>query len=587
MPNSHLVRGSQELFRSDFHSSDTVALQGITLVGSPTIDEGLVLNGSTQYGIIDKSFEVGSYWVKIVFTPNFDPTDSVQYYFASYGPYKNDDGFCHIKNGADETLYVVSGTSWAYYLPAEYEAHWNSLAENVLIARCTIGSAPSLFLNGTLLTPTTVLGSCTSRVAPNLTIGAANGYLDHFNGTIHQFIVGQNALTDEDAQKLYDGSLGEELNSKNSLVSLPCRTLYEIGNGIELVTDGDMELDGIANWTEGFFGDGLVSKVPSWADGNLQAIRIERNTTNHFWTTQTLPLVVDGAKCRVKAKFYSSDVVASGVEIWLGWSSLGINTVVDGEEEVEFTLTASNNTDLWIGGVSTTPGAYIDFEFVSVELVETVTDPVGILSETGTTKVLAGSDGVTAAEFPSLLSPKGFEFDGTANFLTIPDNTALSFGDGAGNDSPFSIEALIRPEATSFSILGKNSADAVGEYWMGSTPTWMYVFLIDASGNYLARYTKTYTPAVEIGKYAHWLATYNGMKAASGLKLYRNGIRVDTDTLGSGYLGMTPSDEPVRIGKVGPRYANGKIFTSVIWPFELSSLQARRLSAKAFAELNI
>ena len=115
------------------------------------------------------------------------------------------------------------------------------------------------------------------------------------------------------------------------------------------------------------------------------------------------------------------------------------------------------------------------------------------------------------------------------------DSLGLHFGDGSGNDTPFTIMAWVNSHGGVYTIF---SVDR--EYTFLNTAK-ILLYEKDSS-NYWIIGREVSTQGWITGntnKWTHWAATYDGGKSASGLKIYIDGNKVDDadDNTGS-YGGM-------------------------------------------------
>lgn len=163
-------------------------------------------------------------------------------------------------------------------------------------------------------------------------------------------------------------------------------------------------------------------------------------------------------------------------------------------------------------------------------------------------------------------------FDGTNDYISISDDDSLSFGDGS-TDSAFSISAWINADVTTnFRIAAKGSGTSNRE-WLFTldTNSKFTLSLYDLDHNNMIN--GRYDTALSSGTWYHLLATYDGNKNISGLKLYINGIsvQVTNNSVGS-YGGMHETSGDLTIGAWDVSgYANGKINEVAMWNKELSS----------------
>lgn len=167
--------------------------------------------------------------------------------------------------------------------------------------------------------------------------------------------------------------------------------------------------------------------------------------------------------------------------------------------------------------------------------------------ETGSTTTLKdrslNSSNATLSANASTLSPVEIENCRTLNLsnsasVEFNDADDLSFTDGT-NDKPFTLIALINPNSVNNGhILSKNDLTS-------ASYKREYVFYFDAfnklhgriydnaSGAYLDRFYDTQITG-DIGNFHTYMMTYDGSKTSTGLKLYRDGIKVDNQGVNSG-----------------------------------------------------
>lgn len=204
----------------------------------------------------------------------------------------------------------------------------------------------------------------------------------------------------------------------------------------------------------------------------------------------------------------------------------------------------------------------------------------------GTVKeALMGSDGSTAAQFPGLLTPRGFSFDG-GDQINLGDSDQFSFTTGSA-DKPFSVSALIIPSkfgvGVVMPIISKMDVDGVLYEWIFSVSPLsrsLSFLCYDGSarkGRSSSNNSIDYLPTVVIG-------TYGGSGTPlTGVKLYKNGVAFDSANSTSGtYVCMKNTAAACRVGSDNnaSRLFRGVIILPVIWDFELSPLQAKALTAR-------
>jgi hypothetical protein len=136
---------------------------------------------------------------------------------------------------------------------------------------------------------------------------------------------------------------------------------------------------------------------------------------------------------------------------------------------------------------------------------------------------------------------KILNFNASGDHFEFADSDDLSFGNGAGTDTSFSLITCIKPNQTTNSIIGKYSQNATAReyelYW--STNNVKFTIRNPAGTTQLTRHYNT-SLATDTGNFHTYITTYDASKAITGLKIYRDGTRIDDTTTTDGvYAGMS------------------------------------------------
>jgi len=192
-----------------------------TLFGAPTVDQGLELNGTTQYATRAMSGEGNSaeVTVEIEFYPDFASTDGVMRIFCDL----NDTGNPRllIRKDTTNTLQIFFGNTVLIFNIAAVTlaATWLVGERNLLTVAGTSGSN-DCWLNGVLLGH-----SATAWLPENyplMTLGSKYNALQPFDGKITDFRIGHYLATE---QEHIDRWLHQTWNWENLLdVNLQMRT---------------------------------------------------------------------------------------------------------------------------------------------------------------------------------------------------------------------------------------------------------------------------------------------------------------------------------------------------------------------------
>lgn len=172
--------------------------------------------------------------------------------------------------------------------------------------------------------------------------------------------------------------------------------------------------------------------------------------------------------------------------------------------------------------------------------------------------------------------------DGVDDRVDVPDSDGLSFTDGT-TDIPHSVCAWVRPATVTgdFMLLSKrNQGVANGsEWWLGFGTTYVNFTLGDGQTptNRIGRLA----PALTAGAWTHVAATYSGSGAASGVKIYFNGVQVDNaNDVNGTYVRTRNSTANVCIGAFNNggafvNFLNGRVDDVHVHTHEMSASDVR------------
>ncbi len=168
-------------------------------------------------------------------------------------------------------------------------------------------------------------------------------------------------------------------------------------------------------------------------------------------------------------------------------------------------------------------------------------------------KTLTWSKSLATFDVPPLTLGAGAKvnFDGTDEEGDVPDADNLSFGDGA-NDEAFSIIAVFNADVIASKVVVAKRDQTTGttqqEYALYTDSGGDLTFSIWDDGASAANIGRKRDTALTADKWYLAVATYDGSRSISGIKLYLNGVRVDDADVSSGtYVAMENKDDAVRI----------------------------------------
>ncbi len=159
------------------------------------------------------------------------------------------------------------------------------------------------------------------------------------------------------------------------------------------------------------------------------------------------------------------------------------------------------------------------------------------------------------------------DYDGTNDVLEILDRPEFSVVDSGSADLPFSMSVLVNmDDDEDFIFFDKGGVVSTDrEYVLASFgATGIFTFRIfDSDGDFIGR---TFTGlSADVGSYHTYAITYDGTQAASGIKLYRDGVQVDTTDDNSGaYDQAQNTTNSLKIGNspISSLFSDGKIDVS-------------------------
>ena len=184
-------------------------------------------------------------------------------------------------------------------------------------------------------------------------------------------------------------------------------------------------------------------------------------------------------------------------------------------------------------------------------------------------------------------------FNGSSHYLYRANDTDFDFGDGAGNDTAFSIVCCINPDnVTSRFIIGKWDVNNQREWRLffdaSGYPT---LQLYDESADkYIGRQDQT---AFTTGSWKVLITTYSASETSAGIKIYINGVQVDDANYeDAGYNSMDPVTANLMVGALKnaaaySEYFDGKLTWIGVAAKELSADEVWSLTQRLKGVLGI
>lgn len=182
-----------------------------------------------------------------------------------------------------------------------------------------------------------------------------------------------------------------------------------------------------------------------------------------------------------------------------------------------------------------------------------------------------------------LQSARGFVFDGTGDYLDVPDDSDFSFATASATGG--SID-----ETFSFAVWVKRDANNVGECVMSKADTndaeYRFYFendsvYVDIHNTTVNNYSRHVVSNVSTTDWQYWVITYNGAPD-SGVRIYLNGANREATESSNGTGGnMQDGATSFKIGRMDDvNYDfDGKMMQAVLWKCELNAEEVSYLYA--------
>lgn len=176
-----------------------------TINGAPVINRGLTLDGAADYIEYDLlgQFSLADPWsCHMVFYPDFSPTDDATYRFWSSS---GDDYSLFKRANANGNVIqlTVGNTNIGDIAQATYAGLW-ALGDRNLISVVSTTGDTDVWLNGTQIMAADAT-AWSAVDATSLTVGAANGGGQYFDGRIESFHIYNTLLTELDHNAIWSG----------------------------------------------------------------------------------------------------------------------------------------------------------------------------------------------------------------------------------------------------------------------------------------------------------------------------------------------------------------------------------------------
>ncbi len=561
--------GDKCIFRERFLNVADVAANGGLVYGAPTINKGLVVTGVSTY-VTNSMY--GRRLMNIVkggrtFTLVADvltPSD-----FSSYRT------ICSIRNGSgavveigyrvtDGTMYCFSSSTGVTTAGAAVPAGRHTLGY------VFTGSAVIFYIDGVLnttvsFTPTTPTTQTTLEIGQ---VGVAGQAL---NSTLYELRAYEGMLTADELLDIHQKDTITELD--RPLIDLPLRNSYFQANGVQLLTDGDMEAADTSAWTAS---NVSLEKRTDTPYSGTQYMRVTRTGSSSL-VTQTKLTVGKRYKysIRMRGDGSGNPGVFHSAFLWQYGGALPASDYILVEGEFTALITT----------ISIYPGAadgqYVDIDEFSVQLMEAQTENKGTLG--GTAKL---GDGSTTTTMPTQLYPHKYNFNGGA-YIDF-DQPVIT-----NTNQPWTLVAHVdlKPvDGVADEIISNYTAVTAPSILVQRHFTNGFIIYIFSSTNNLK--TSTFTYFVNTNLNGTLIVSNDGSLASGGINLYLNGIKQTvTSASMTGTLAAATITAKLKIGKdvdnTNYLSAGSKVNTLKIYNRELTPQQVSILHRQLMKSLNV
>lgn len=180
-----------------------------------------------------------------------------------------------------------------------------------------------------------------------------------------------------------------------------------------------------------------------------------------------------------------------------------------------------------------------------------------------------------------LINSKAIQLDDSGTeVLVSSDDDSLSFTDGT-NDQPLTISMWLKQtDATGTQYpIAKGAGSSPLEYLINVVSGQLRFYIYTDTSNYY--YVRTAGSIFTVDSWNHLVATYDGNKSSPAMKIYLNGVAIDTTRVQVGtYAGMANSNKDLTIGagnSSGGANFIGQIADTCIFRTDLSGIEVSEL----------
>jgi prepilin-type N-terminal cleavage/methylation domain-containing protein len=145
---------------------------------------------------------------------------------------------------------------------------------------------------------------------------------------------------------------------------------------------------------------------------------------------------------------------------------------------------------------------------------------------------------------------RAYVFDGSNDYVSVPDNDRLSFTNGT-DDVPFSVACWVRVDNLQPGGMISKMQTGVTEWKLQLGADKAFNLAVSDTFNIVGKNTLNAFVLSDdnLGVWYHVVGTYDGSGDAGDIHLFVDGSREDGTTWGSGYSGMSNTASPLELGR--------------------------------------
>jgi hypothetical protein len=238
------------VWSENFRTSDEVASNGGSIVGSVEVDNGAKFNGLDNnyiYYSNPDTLNNSEISISIEFVPEFEADDNLSHYFLasiSSGAYR-------VIKFSDNSLSFTFNTGGFTVVLSNYQSYWYVNKRNVLVVSATSGNN-KVYLNGVELSVSGATSAWAPTAHSGIRVGARHTGIQVFDGTIVDLKTFKSLLTEQEAIDFYNQTTYRYM--EDAILNLPMTACNHDHDNV-------MTLDRSGNGNHAVFGDGATEST--------------------------------------------------------------------------------------------------------------------------------------------------------------------------------------------------------------------------------------------------------------------------------------------------------------------------------------